>query len=68
MQRCDLLSDFIKNSIDMPDKLVDLLIRFLGQNDGKLSNRARCKEFSQLTEDEIPTIERKYKDVFHDDE
>ncbi len=51
----------------MPDKLVDLLIRILNQNNGKLSKRARDKEFSQLTEAEVQTIERKYDDVFHGD-
>jgi hypothetical protein len=34
----------------MPDKLVDLLIRFLNKNNGQLSKRARKKEFAQLTE------------------
>ena len=60
----DLLNDFIKNYIDMPDKLVDMLIRFLNQNKGKLSKRARDKEFNKLTEVEIETIERKYDDIF----
>ena len=65
LTKYDLLDDFIKNYIDMPDKLVDLLIRFLNQNDGKLSKRALGKECSQLTESEAKTIERKYDDVFH---
>jgi Fic/DOC family len=61
----DLLNDFIKNYIDMPDRLVDMLIRFLEQNNGKLSKRAREKEFKPLSEDEAQTIERRYEDVFH---
>ena len=65
LTKYDLLDDFIKNYIDLPDKLVDLLIRFLNQNDGKLSKRARDKEFSQLTNAEVQVIERKYDDVFH---
>lgn len=65
LTKYDLLNNVIKNYIDMPDKLVDLLIRFLNQNDGKLSERARDKEFNQLTEDELKTIERKYDDIFH---
>ena len=51
----------------MPDKLVDFLIRFLGQHDGKLSKRARDKEFCQLTKAEVQTIERKYDVIFHGD-
>jgi len=66
LTRYDLLNDFIKNYLDMPDKLVDLLIRFLNQNGGKLSQRARDKEFSQLTEAEVQAIERKYIDVFNE--
>jgi Fic family protein len=60
----DILNEFIKNYIDMPDKLVDLLIRFLSQNDGKLSKRARRREFEKLTDDEIRVIEEKYAEIF----
>ena len=64
LKKYDLLNDFIKNYIDMPDKLVDLLIRFLRQNNGQLSKRAKKKEFAQLTNNEILSIERKYADIF----
>ncbi|MEJ2445728.1 MAG: hypothetical protein P8Y42_20150, partial [Exilibacterium sp.] len=63
-----LLNGFIKNYIDMPDKTVDMLIRFLNQNDGRLSNRARGKEFSALTDKEVQAIENKYDEIFHQDE
>ena len=68
LTRYDLLNNFIKNYIDMPDKLVDLLIRFLNQNDGSLSQRARDKEFNRLTEDEVQAIENKYDELFQRDE
>ena len=68
LKKYDLLNNFIKNYIDMPDKLVDLLIRFLNQNGGKLSKRARDKEFNPFTEAEVEVIERKYDDIFHGDE
>ena len=68
LKKYDLLNNFIKNYIDMPDKLADLLIRFLNQNGGKLSKRARDKEFNQLTEVEVQAIERKYDEVFHIDD
>ena len=64
LTKYDLLNDFIKNYIDMPDKLVDLLIRFLNQNEGKLSKRARGKELTELTETEIKSIENKYDEIF----
>jgi hypothetical protein len=65
LKKHDALNEFIKIFIDMPDRTVDLLIRFLGQNNGKLSTRARDKEFSRLTEAEVQAIERKYADIFH---
>jgi hypothetical protein len=64
LKKYDLLNEFIKNYIDMPDKLVDLLIRFLSQNDGMLSKRARKREFEKLTNPEILAIERKYAEIF----
>ena len=64
LKKYDLLNAFIKNYIDMPDKIVDLLIRFLNQNNGKLSKRAQDKEFSELTRSEIQTIENKYNEIF----
>ena len=64
LKKYDLLNEFIKNYIDMPDKLVDLLIRFLNQNKGTLSKRAREKEFKKLTTSEIQAIEQKYAEIF----
>lgn len=64
LRKYDLLNEFIKNYIDMPDRLVDLLIRFLSQNEGKLSKRKQTKEFDELTEKEIQAIEAKYAEVF----
>lgn len=64
LKKYDLLNGFIKNYIDMPDKLVDLLIRFLNQNNGRLSKRAREQEFKRLTRVEAETIEQKYDEIF----
>ena len=41
----------------MPGPTLDLLLKFLSQNGGRLSQRAREKEFRDLTEDEIEAIE-----------
>jgi hypothetical protein len=64
LKKYDLLNGFIKNYIDMPDNLVDLLIRFLSQNDGKLSKRAKEIEFEKLTDNEIQAIEGKYSEIY----
>ncbi len=67
LKKHDELKDFIKNYIDMPDRLVDLLIRFLNQENRVLSKRARSKEFSSLKENEVATLERKYAEIFKQD-
>lgn len=43
--------------VDMPDRLIVLLFRFLHQNDGKLSKRARQREFAAFTDNEASQIE-----------
>jgi hypothetical protein len=48
----------VQEFLDMPANTLDLLHRFLQQNEGVLSKRARTKEFQKLTEDEIARIER----------
>jgi hypothetical protein len=48
----------------MPDKMVALLIRFLEQNDGSLSKRAKEKEFASLTNQEVKEIEENYQVYF----
>ncbi len=41
-----------------------VLVRFLEQNQGVLSKRAKEKEFSMLTEREVKRIESTYTDIF----
>ena len=48
----------------MPDKMVALVIRFLEQGNGKLSERAKNKEFEALSKEEIEQIESKYREIF----
>ena len=49
---------------EMPDKMVALLTRFLDQTNGIFSERAKDKEFSKLTQDEIKLIEEQYQRNF----
>lgn len=53
----------VSRMIDMPDRLFDLLFRFLSQNGGKLSKRAREREFAALTEKETACIELIYTEL-----
>jgi len=60
----DQFKILLENEFDMPDKMIALLVRFLSQNAGKLSNRAKEVEFVDLTKDEIKLIEENYKRIF----
>lgn len=53
----------IQEIVDMPDRYIDLLIKLLHQNKGKLSERKR-KHFGQLTEHELSQIEAVFREVF----
>jgi len=57
----DEFKRYLDDEFEMPDNTVALLIKFLEQNNGKLSKRAREKEFAALTDDEIKEIERNYE-------
>ena len=48
----------------MPERTIALLFRFLHQNEGYLSERARRKEFSKLKDAETNRIEAVYRDIF----
>jgi hypothetical protein len=52
----------------MPDTTVDLLFRFLRQNEGKLSRRGRGNEFVQLTDSETASAEQAYAEAFGADD
>ena len=50
--------------VDMPARIVQLLHRFLAQNDGRLSKRARTDEFAALTDDDVARVEQLYRQHF----
>ncbi len=53
--------------IEMPERTIDLLFRFLQQNDGTLSRRARANDFAALTDAEQKEIETAYQEIFRPD-
>lgn len=67
LQRYDAFRAGLHRIIDVPDRLSDLLYRFLRQNDGNLSHRARTREFAALTAAEVGRIETLYREAFHDE-
>jgi Fic family protein len=60
----DRLTNAINSFITLPNTRVDLLIKLLNQNKGKLSNRKRQKDFEELSEKEISVIEEYYAEIF----
>lgn len=60
----DEFKNFIDEEFEMPDKMVSLLARFLEQNQGVLSKRAKEKEFGALSEREVDQIEAEYRSIF----
>lgn len=64
LQNYDSFKRYLDNNFEMPDKMVSILVRFLEQNNGVLSNRALKKEFSGLNKVEIKDIEENYNSIF----
>ena len=62
--RYDRFRATVEDMFDMQERTVDLLFRFLLQNNGHLSARARRKEFSKLKDTETNRIEAAYRDSF----
>lgn len=60
----DQFSAQVGGIVDMPSRTIDLLFRFLHQNGGRLSKRARNKEFDALSDEEVKHIEAIYADSF----
>lgn len=64
LRRCDEFRGRTEAMFDMPERTIDLLLRFLRQNAGRLSNRAREHEFSALTAEEVSEIETIFEETF----
>ncbi len=60
----DRFAQQVRTLVDMPERTIHLLYRFLNQNGGRLSQRARSQEFSALTDDEAARIEGWYRELF----
>jgi Fic family protein len=64
LKKYDKLNVFINNLVVLPNTKIDLLIKLLFQNEGKLSKNKRQKEFEELTDKDISDIEKQFKLVF----
>ena len=65
LERYDRLTLAIKRELNLPDPAIKLMIRFLEQGAGTLSQRACSQEFKELTSQERQACEQLYADIFH---
>src|ERR1019366_1754800 len=54
----------IMNTVEMPDRMAENLIRFIRLNEGKLGSKRREGEFEKLTDDEVTSIEVIVREAF----
>ena len=64
LEAYDRFTKGLQNMVDMPERKVGLLHKFLRQGKGYLSKRARTSEFQALTDDEVGLVEKLYEDSF----
>jgi hypothetical protein len=64
LERYDRMKAAVTERFDMPNHLVDLLVGFLGQNNGMFSKRAKEKEFTAFTDAERSELETLYAKIF----
>lgn len=60
----DVAKKGIREIVDMPDRLIDLYIRFALQNQGELSKNKKEKYFDRLTHGELEKIEEIIAEAF----
>ena len=63
LTRYDAARKAIREIVDLPDRQVDLFIRFCRQNDGRLSARKRG-HFGRLSDEEITSMEHAVQSVY----
>ena len=64
LEAYDRFREGVQQIVDMPERTIDLLHRFLRQNGGRLSKRARTREFGTLTDDEVSQFEHLFSESF----
>jgi Fic family protein len=67
LEKYDKIFQFINTNFSLANTKVDLMIKLLNQNNGKLSKKKREKEFDDLTENEIVLIEDNFETIFRKD-
>ena len=64
LRRNDEAMRRVMNTVEMPDRIAEDLIRFIRQNEGRLGRKRREGEFEKLTDDEVTSIEAIVREAF----
>jgi hypothetical protein len=64
LEAFERFSEGVQQIVDMPASSLELLRKFLAQNDGRLSQRALEREFEALSADEVERVEALYAEAF----
>ncbi|MFT5250512.1 MAG: Fic family protein [bacterium] len=64
LEKHDRMTQYVNTYFSLPDTKVDLLIKLLDQNNGKLSKNKKQKEFEDFTEEETSLIEKNFQLIF----
>jgi len=66
IQRYDEAKKELQHIVDMPDKLINMMLTFLHQNKGVFPKRRR-EYFNKLTDEEIQKMQKAYRAVYEQD-
>jgi hypothetical protein len=64
LRRHDEAMGRIMNTVEMPDRMAENLVRYIRLNQGRLSRKRRESEFTKLTEEEVASLEGIVNEVF----
>jgi hypothetical protein len=64
LEAFDRFASAVKELVEMPDRKIEQLRSFLAQGGGRLSGRAREREFAALTDPEAVQLEALYAEAF----
>jgi hypothetical protein len=64
LRRNDEAMRRVMNTVEMPDRMAENLVRFIRLNEGKLGRKRREGEFEKLTDDEVTSIEAIVREAF----
>ncbi|MHB1960273.1 MAG: Fic family protein [Acidobacteriaceae bacterium] len=64
LRRNDEAMRRVMNTVEMPDRIAENLIRYIRLNEGRLGRKRREGEFEKLTDDEVASIEAIVREAF----